>query len=155
MTSPDNEELSKLNERIGEAFREAYPDVPGNKVDHMARNFIQVVNGIIDVGEKVTGKEEATHMDIANSLVYWCIANTSLEEYLGEDSDQNEEGKTLAGLSEQDTARLFREFAARTADWLIGMDVLRDNPRLFDCFIRGALAFGAGDWEDNRGELGY
>lgn len=152
---PENDSIRKLNEQLTDAFYEAYPDVPDNAVEHMARNFIQVINGIMDVGEKVQGDEELYHMDIANSLVYWCVTNTSLEDFVdsGKDEVGGEEAK--GKLSKEDADQLVKEFAARTSDWLIGLSVLQGEPELFKRFIKGALAFGADGWERNRGKLGY
>ncbi|MBN2167988.1 MAG: hypothetical protein JW738_01990 [Actinobacteria bacterium] len=151
----DNESIRKLNERLTDAFYEAYPDVPDKNVEHMVRNFIQVVNGIMEVGDKVQGDEELVHMDVANSLVYWCVTNTSLEEFIESGSGEGDRGEPRTCLNKEETEHLVKEFAARTADWLIGLEVLREDPVLFKRFVKGALAFGAAGWERNRGLLGY
>lgn len=137
------------------AFREAYPDVSNDDIEHMARNFIQVVNGILSVGEKAEGGGKPCHMDLANSMIYWCVANTSLEDYLEGDTDAVSADPSIARLTREEMDLLLHEFVARAADWLIGLEVLREDPELFNTFIKGALAFGAEDWEKNRGDLGH
>jgi len=47
------------------------------------------------------------------------------------------------------------ECVAKVADWLLGLEVLRDDPELYRSFVRGALALGAADWETERGKLAY
>ncbi|MBN1289186.1 MAG: hypothetical protein JXA49_06080 [Actinobacteria bacterium] len=151
----ENESIRKLNERLTDAFYEAYPDVQDKNIEHMVRNFIQVVNGIMDVGEKVQDNGEIVHMDVANSLVYWCVTNTSLEEFIESGSSKNYRDEQRTHLNKEETEHLIKEFVARTADWLIGLEVLKEDPVLFKRFVKGALAFGADGWERNRGMLGY
>lgn len=145
----------EFNDRVIKEFRDAYPDVPIDKVEHIARNFIQVVTGILSVGEKCDNGEMPSQMEIANSTIYWCVANTALEDYLGVDSGVAT-GDSLKGrITEDEMDSLIKEFVARIADWSIGLKVLQEDPDLFRVFIRGALAFGARNWEQNRGALGH
>lgn len=151
----ERKETPELNERMIKAFRDAYPDVSVEDVEHAARNFIQVVNGILSVGEKSKASEKPSHMDVANSLIFWCIANTSLEDYLECDGGETASGPKVARLTVEEMDELVKEFVARTADWLIGLEVMREDPELFNVFIKGALSFGAGEWERNRARLGH
>jgi hypothetical protein len=137
-------EQAEMESRIAEAFRQAYPDVRGDKLEHMARNFTQVINGVIEIGNRAGAEGEPTHMEVANGLVYWCVANAL------------EEGAAGRGSAPLDAARLdvvVREIVIRVADWLLGLDVLRDCPPLFRAFVKGAVAAGASDWETSRDVL--
>jgi len=62
----------------------AYPDVPDWRAEHIARNFSQIVSGVISVGKRLPVEEtgETSHMDMVNSIVFWCVANTHLEDFL-------------------------------------------------------------------------
>lgn len=155
MSEPsDSSLMDELDARIESAFEEAYPELDPDESQHMAKNFIQVVRGIIDIGERL-GSGEPTHMDEANSIVYWCIANTALEDLLK--SGWNAEKITPSGgrITEEEMSRLLNEFAARIGDWLIGMEVLKRDPELYDVFVSGAVALGADEYERNRGNLKY
>ena len=127
--------LDELDKRITSAFKEAYPDVPPGELKHMARNFTQVVNGIIDIGRKVGGDRECSHMDVANSFVYWCVANTYLDDLCGGEWDPALEESRGARISPEEKMKLMREVVARTADWLLGMEILKRDPELYDTFI--------------------
>lgn len=147
--------LDELEERVISAFRKAYPDVSADDCKHMARNFTQVVNGIIAIGGKMGGEEEYTHMDVANSLVYWCIDNTRFDELCAGRWDSALEDPGIARISPDEKSMLMEEFVARAADWILGMEILREFPRTYGTFIRGAVALGADGWERNRGKLKY
>lgn len=155
---PENSEehtLDRLDAEMLEAFEEAYPDVPLDDLHHIAKNFIQVVRGVINIGQKMGGDLSPTHMDVANSMVYWCVMNTRLEDMQRGDPDRGIEDPGVSRISETDMVRLKAEFVARTADWLLGMEVLRGDPELYETFIKGAAALGAEGWERNRGDLNY
>lgn len=149
----DGPDLRDLEEMLLEAFAEAYPEVEADELGHMARNFIQVMQGIIDFGERLGLEGEVSHMDVANGLVYWCFANTSLEDI--------HSGRTAGGLTagpritEEEMRTLISECQARAADWLIGLDVLRGETELYRKFVKGAVALGAVGWERDRGKLKY
>jgi len=145
--------LDELDERIASAFQDAYPDVPPEDLKHVARNFTQVVNGIIDIGRKVGGEGEHSHMDVANSFVYWCVANTRLDDLCSGEWDPALEDSRVARISPREKSMLMAEFVARAADWLLGMEALREFPELYGTFIRGAVALGTEGWERNRGKL--
>ncbi|MFH1833539.1 MAG: hypothetical protein ABH877_00825 [bacterium] len=147
-------ELHDLEERLLQAFEEAYPEVEKGERSHMARNFIQVMQGIIDFGERLGLEGEVTHMDIANGLVYWCFANTSLED-ISSGKDSGGGPATGAHITEREMQELISECQARVADWLIGLEVLRDEPELYRKFVKGAVALGAVGWERDRGKLKY
>lgn len=144
----------ELYERIIKEFRYAYPDISKDESDHIARNFIQVITGILSVGEKCDNGKKPSQMDIANSTVYWCVANTTLEDYLNDDEDA-ETGDPSKGIAPDEMDDMTKEFVARISDWLIGLKVLQEDPDLFRVFISGALAFGASKWEKSRGALGH
>lgn len=144
----------KLYALISSAFADAYPDLPEWRVEHMARNFCQVVGGAIDFGNRV-GQDAAgkpTHMDLVNSIVFWCIANTHLEDYFEKPGSPSGHG---APIPAGETQQLMREFCARVGGWLAGLEALKAEPELYDAFIMGSVALGVTDWERNRGELGF
>lgn len=134
--------ISDLHERIVETFRSAYPEVPSGKLEHMARNFAQIVRGIINIGDTVGGEGEVSHIEMVNGLVYSCVASTFLDETDKSGMDETVESK-------------MGECVAKVADWLLGLEVLRDDPELYRSFVRGALALGPADWETERGKLAY
>jgi hypothetical protein len=144
--------LDELRDRLEEAFIKAYPEVPPNEARHMARNLTQVIIGVVDIGEKVGAAGDITHMDLANTLVYWCIVNTHLEI---RDGKRNTAGSSSVSLSDQETQRLLSELVARAADMLIGLEVLSKTPEHYNAFIIGSVALGASNWERDRGKLGY
>jgi len=146
----------KLYEVIAAAFEQAYPDVPPERIEHMARNFVQVVGGVIDIGRKLPpeSNEPLSHMDVTNSMVFWCIANTRLDEFC-EKSVYSGNGGGRRVISAEDACLLRREFAARIADWLAGVEAIKADADMYDSFIRGTLAMGTADWERSRGELGF
>ncbi|MDD5748803.1 MAG: hypothetical protein PHP64_07155 [Actinomycetota bacterium] len=149
------ETTSWLEEELTSAFRRAYPDIEEREIIHMSRNFTQVVQGIIEIGERVgAGGSEVTQMDIANGLVYWCVANTSLEDIFTKRGPVEIEG-SLTAIDQETLKKILSECVARVADWLIGLEVLRKKPELYEKFIRGAVTLGASDWERNRGKLKY
>jgi hypothetical protein len=134
--------ISDLHERIVGTFRSAYPEVPSGKLEHMARNFAQIVRGIINIGDTVGGKGEVSHIEMVNGLVYSCVASTFVDE-------------TDKGVMDETVESKIGECVAKVADWLLGLEVLRDDPELYRSFVRGALALGAADWETERGKLAY
>ncbi|MFH1149781.1 MAG: hypothetical protein V1748_04845 [Actinomycetota bacterium] len=131
----------EMASRIAERFRRAYPEVPADRLEHMARNFIQVVNGVIEIGNRTGAQGEPSHMEVANGLVYWCVA-TTLEE--------TAVGCRGASVDASGLDVLMREVVIRVADWLLGLEVLRDYPALYRAFVKGAIAAGASDWETSR-----
>jgi len=152
---PRDPTLDELDDRIDSAFQEAYPDVPLDELKHMARNFTQVVNGIVDIGRKVGSEAKHSHMDVANSLIYWCVSSTRLEDLCSGEWDPALEDPGIARISPREKSMLMGEFVARVADWLLGMEVLREFPELYNTFINGAIALGTEGWEKNRGKLDY
>jgi hypothetical protein len=134
--------LPDLQERVIEAFRSAYPEVPDAKLEHMARNFVQIIRGIISIGEASGGEGAVSHIEMVNGLVYSCIASAFM--------DDAEEC-----VIDEAVASKMDECVAKVADWLIGLEILRDNPELYESFVRGAVELGAADWETNRGKLSY
>jgi len=147
-------EMSDLRERVIEAFRSAYPDVPAGKLEHMARNFTQIIRGIINIGETVGGEGEVSHIEMVNGLVYSCVASTFLD-----DTDKSGKGTPSAGKGQGGTDEVIGgrmgECVAKIADWLLGLEILRDDPELYTSFVRGAVALGAADWETERVKLTY
>lgn len=152
---PRDPTLDELDERIDSAFREAYPDLSPEERKHMSRNFTQVVNGIVSIGRQVGSEAKHSHMDVANSLIYWCVASTRLEDLCKGEWDPALEDPGIARISPREMSMLMEEFVARVADWLLGMEVLREFPELYNTFINGAVALGTEGWEKNRGELEY
>ena len=134
--------MPDIKERVTEAFRSAYPDVPAGKLEHMARNFTQIIRGIINIGEAVGGEGEVSHIKMVNGLVYSCVASTFFDE-------------TDKGAMDETVKRNMGECVAKVADWLLGLEVLRKEPKLYASFVRGAVALGADDWETERGKLTY
>lgn len=147
--------IESLEGRVIARFRSAYPDVPDERLEHMARNFTQVLNGIIDIGEKLAETTEYSHMDVANGLVYSCIANTYLEELHEGEWDPRLDDPSTSRISDGEMKRLLGECAARVADWMLGMEILRDDPELLAKFVVGAVVLGAKDFDRNRGNLSY
>lgn len=148
----DNEELCDL---IVRAFNKAYPDVEESRIEHMARNFVQVVGGVIDIGERMPCGEvdQISHMDIANSMVFWCIMNTRLEEFIESDGGKCDSASPLIPAADAELLR--KEFAARIADWLAGIEALKSDPVMYEAFIRGTLAMGTAHWQRDRDDLGF
>lgn len=146
----DEERLDELEQDVLDAFARAYPEMPPDERKHMARNFTQVLHGIISIGERVGSGGEANHMDLANGMVYSCFANTTLEELVSDDCSDS--GGSC--ISRQDMNVILRECAGRVADWLLGIEILkRTDGKLYDSFAKGAVALGAQGWERNRGRL--
>ncbi|MCJ7653357.1 MAG: hypothetical protein MUO75_06620 [Actinobacteria bacterium] len=134
--------MPDIKERVIEAFGSAYPEVPAGKLEHMARNFTQIIRGIINIGETVGGEGEVSHIEMVNGLVYSCVAITFLY------------GADKGGTDEAIESRM-GECVAKVADWLLGLEILRDEPELYASFVRGAVALGAADWETERGKITY
>jgi hypothetical protein len=134
--------MSDLQERAFETFRSAYPEVPAGKLEHIARNFVQIIRGIINIGETVGGEGEVSHIEMVNGLVYSCVASTFLDE-------------TDTGGMDDTVESKMGECVAKVADWLLGLEILREEPELYASFVRGAVALGAVDWETERGKLTY
>lgn len=150
----EDEENEHICEIVTRAFADAYPGVDIDKCEHMARNFAQVIGGVIDVGRRLGADGQAgelTHMDQANCMVYWCILNTHLEDYF--ESDGN--ARDITPISEESASRLTREFSARVSDWLAGIEALKQEPVLYEAFIRGSIFMGTSDWERDRGRLKF
>src|SRR5450756_1167588 len=87
--------MSDLQEHLMETFRSAYPEIPAGKLEHMARNFNQIIRGIITIGETVGGEGEVSHIEMVNGLVYSCVASTFLDK-----THKNEKGAP-SGLTGQ------------------------------------------------------
>jgi hypothetical protein len=138
------------------AFEEAYPDVPDWRAEHIARNFsqIQIVSGVISVGKRLPVEEtgETSHMDMVNSIVFWCVANTHLEDFL-EKPDPRPDDECV--IPAADAQLLMHEFCARIGDWLAGLEALKADRGLYEAFIKGAVALGGQNWERDRGELAF
>ena len=157
MEQDDSLGVEELEQRVVNAFREAYPGIEEGKLVHMARNFTQVLNGIVSIGEMAgDGAAEPSHMDVANGLVFSCVSSTYLEELQQGEWNPALEDPSIARISEAEMQRLQNEIVARVADWLIGLEVLREaDPETYRRFIMGAVALGATEWKRNRGELSY
>lgn len=147
------EESEQISEIMSCAFAEAYPEMESDRCEHMARNFAQVVGGVIDIGRRMGADEggRITHVDQANCIVYWCILNTRLEDYF----DRGGRAAGGAPISEDDIAKLTMEFSARVSDWLVGIEALKQEPGLYDAFIRGSIAMGTSGWERDRSRLKF
>jgi hypothetical protein len=139
---------------ISSAFREAYPDVPDERLEHIARNFIQVISGVIDVGARnhPDSTEKPTHLDMVNSIVYWCVANTHLEDFI-EKPGEPSTGERVIPAAEADL--LMQEVCARVADWLAGLEALKARPELYDAFINGSLAMSGNHLKRTRDALEF
>jgi hypothetical protein len=151
---------NELRDDLTKAFIEAYPDLPPDKATHMARNLAQVIIGVIEIGEKVGNGSDITHMDVANTFVYWCVANTYLEDlYSGKEHDPPREEKKCGSdherPSDQEMKKLLSGFVARAADLFIGMEVLAKNQVLYESFIKGSVGLFASSWERDREKLEY
>ena len=144
-----------LEGELLEAFEKAYPDVERDKIAHISRNFTQVIQGILDISKRLhLDDSEVSHMDVANGMVYWCVASTSLEDVLSGKEGDIGEGENIP-LGEETIKRIMSECSARIADWILGLEVLKKRPELFRRFVRAAVMLGAADWETNRGKLHY
>lgn len=132
----------ELESMVVSSFREAYPDVPPDEIEHMARNFTQVLQGLVSIGEKIGG-QDVNHMDEANGMVYFCVASTIIEEL-------QEKGVLPDDISEEKMGRMLGECVVRVADWLLGREILKRDEELFRKFVSGAVAMGASSWEKNR-----
>lgn len=130
---------------IKAAFERAYPEREAAALEHAVRNFSQVVSGVIDIGMKQgSTSEEVTPTELANSMVVWCVANSRLEDYFEAGVGHlARSGPIPAAEADQ----LMREIAARTADWLVGIEALKAEPRLYSAFIKGSASLGA-SWAD-------
>jgi len=145
----DEVRLDELELKVLAAFADAYPDIPTPDRNHMARNFTQVLHGIISIGEKLGAAGEVNHMDLANGLVYSCFYNTRLEELQSDECDG-----TGSCVTSEDMSEVLRECVSRVADWLLGVEVLRTtDPEQFENFVKGAVALGATGWERDRRKL--
>lgn len=131
------------------AFLRAYPELAPDSLQHTVRNFIQVLSGIIDFADRkgLSCDGEVTQLELANCLVFWCIANSHLEDYF-----ENGHSARSGPIPEGEVAALMKEFTTRAADWLVGMEALKTDPRLFCAFVKGSADLGA-DWVADRGEL--
>jgi hypothetical protein len=148
--------VEELEQRVVSAFLSAYPAIAEDRLVHMARNFTQVLNGVISIGEMAGGPDDIDHMDVANGMVFSCVSSTYLEELQDGEWNPILEDPSLSRISEEEMQKLKNEIVARVADWLIGLEVLRNaDPGLYRDFVRGAVALGATDWETDRGKLSY
>ena len=150
----------ELRDDLTEAFIKAYPDLSADRAAHMARNLAQVITGVIDIGEKLDNGSDITHMDIANTFVYWCVANTYLEDIHADKESHPAREEADDGIKHprptgQEMRKLLNGFVARAADMLIGMEVLARDQELYDAFIRGSVGLFASSWERDRDKLKY
>lgn len=145
----------ELREKLEQAFEKAYPDIPVDDARHMARNLTQVITGTIDIGEKVGASGDVSHMDVANAFVYWSMCNTYLEDIHKGKRNAELTDVESPSLSDGEMYALTDEFVARTADLLLGLEVLAEYPEMYRAFIRGSVALGASHWERSRGKLAY
>jgi hypothetical protein len=136
---------AELGVELEDAFRKAYPELPPDRARHIARNLTQVIMGVIDIGTRAPGVGGITHMDTANALVYWCTANSRLEEVFSAKPDRAPADVQISSIN--------AELAARVADLLICLEVLQQHPAMYDAFIRGTIALGSSGWERDRGKL--
>lgn len=156
--SEDGEGLQPqdLEAKIIVAFRGAYPEIPDGRLVHMARNFTQVLNGLISIGEMSGDERDVSHMDMTNGMVYSCVTSTFLEELLDGEWRPVPDAAPVRRISDEEMGRLQNEIVARVADWLLGLEVLKESdPAEFRNFVKGALALGAEGWERERGNLTY
>lgn len=149
-------QLEDLEARIITSFREAYPGMPDDKLVHMARNFTQVLNGIISIGELSGDDADISHMDVTNGMVCSCVTSTFLEELRDGEWQPAAEDAPAKRITDEEMQKLQNEIVARVADWLLGIEVLRQSdPADYRSFVKGALALGAEGWERDRGNLSY
>lgn len=140
--------LDNLDERLYEAFEKAYPNLEEGEVRHASRNFVQVVRGLIEIGGKSDFDVDAGYAEVANVLAYWCVQSLFLEKLT-----EGKRGKVgIVRITGEEIDSLVREISARLADWLLGLDVLKENPELFEAFIRGATVAEELSSKDNEGE---
>lgn len=150
----------ELRDDLTEAFIKAYPDLSAERASHMARNLAQVITGVIDIGEKLDNGSDITHMDVANTFVYWCVANTYLEEIHAEKEsrpagEEEDDGNKQPRPTGPEMRKLLDGFVARAADMLLGMEVLARNQELYEAFVRGSVGLFASSWERDREKLEY
>ncbi|MDD5447819.1 MAG: hypothetical protein PHO53_01445 [Actinomycetota bacterium] len=143
MESDETLNLENLDENLYEAFRKAYSGLAESEIRHAFRNFVQVVRGLIEIGDKSDIDVDTEYVDVANVLAHWCVRSLLLEK--------SKEGKRSELLGEEMDS-LVREISARLADWLLGLDVLKANPELFKAFIRGAIVAGGLSLGKDEGE---
>jgi hypothetical protein len=141
------ETSARIGARLVEAFLTAYPELSEEAARHAARNLAQVISGTIDIGRKAGGSEEVTHMDLANTLVYWCATGGSPE------GEAPEHGRGAEGTATWGESR--GGLAARAADLMLALEVLSEEPELLAAFIRGTSALGTSGWERDRGKIRY
>lgn len=147
--------IDELEAHVVGAFREAYPGIEEGKLVHMARNFAQVLSGIISIGIALGEYSEINQMDVANALVYSCVWESSLGERLFA-GDREGADRSASSLTPNETRAYAAEISARVADWLLGIEVAKKlGEQVYKSFIRGALALGAEDWERNRENIKY
>jgi len=151
---------SELHDDLTDAFLKAYPDLSADRAVHMARNLAQVITGVIDIGEKLDNGFDITHMDVANTFVYWCVANTYLEDIHAEkesppSGEEADDGNKHPRPTGQEMRKLLNGFVARAADMLLGMEVLAKNQELYKAFVRGSVGLFASSWERDREKLEY
>lgn len=143
MTDSERElEPVDLGEELARAFLDAYPELPPEELRHMARNLTQVIVGVVDIGMKTPAAGDISHMDRANTFVYWCLAGTRLEGLIAGDGEAGPDASALTG-----------ELAARSADLLLCEEVLSRYPVMEEAFVRGTVSLMGQTWERNRGKL--
>lgn len=118
------------------AFIEAYPDTPEETAEHMARNYAQVIEGIVEFGRRMGRFTPVTHAEVAHSIMFWCIEGSRLQEYISEDGQEPE----ASGLSPAQIYAMLEEFSDRITHWLVGAEAMRTRPGLFEDFVRGTVA---------------
>ncbi len=155
MVESDAYSIDELETRVVDGFKRAYPGIEEEKIVHMARNFAQVLSGIISIGSSLGEDNEINQMDVANALVRSCVWESSLGEWLFAEKGEDASG-SIPVLTSEEAQAYAAEISARVADWLVGIEVAKSlGERVFKSFIRGALALGALDWERNRAKIRY
>ncbi len=155
MESGSGISIDELETLVVEGFKEAYPGIEEGKIVHMARNFAQVLSGIISIGSSLGGDNGINQMDVANALVHSCVWESSLGERLFGNEAEIGAG-SMPALTEEEERKYAAEISARVADWLVGINVTKKmGESAFNDFIKGALALGAEAWERDRANIKY
>jgi len=140
----EHQEIPNIYDTVMPAFKRAYPGRDAAALEHSVRNFSQVVSGIVDIAVKkgLAVGDEVTPAELAYSMVVWCVANSSLEDYF-EDADGH--AARTGPIPHEEIEGLMREIVTRAADWLVGIEALKAEPFLYTAFVKGSAALGA-DW---------
>lgn len=139
-----------LGRRIERAYGEAYPELDPAEARHRARNLTQVLAGVIDLSERLGQPGEITQVELAETLVYWCISNTYLEDLREGKRDPLICDPSSPGITQAEIDLLVRQLAATAADMLLAIDVLREDERLLAAFVKGTVAMEGHGLEADR-----